>query len=61
MAKRIEHPAGGKFMTLDELAAFVADAYACGATGHETVLGKLSLLQKLQKIEVTIETTADAE
>lgn len=58
MAKSIEHEASGKFMTLDELAAFVQDAMRTGATGREIVNATVSFGQKLQKVKVSVDTTA---
>ncbi|MET9729249.1 hypothetical protein ABZZ79_00860 [Streptomyces sp. NPDC006458] len=54
MPKKIEHAPAGKFMTLEEIAAFVADAYAAGATGSDTPTGRLSFGGKLQQLVVSV-------
>ncbi|MFC8873214.1 MULTISPECIES: hypothetical protein [Streptomyces] len=55
MPKKIEHVPAGKFMTLEEIAQFVADAYAAGATGSDIPTGRLSFGGKLQQLVVTVE------
>jgi hypothetical protein len=55
--KKIEHEPAGKFMTLDEIAAFVADAFATGATGTDVPTGRLSFGGKLQQLVVTVADT----
>ncbi|MFD3714280.1 hypothetical protein [Streptomyces sp. NPDC058677] len=54
MPKKIEHEPAGKFMTLDEIAAFVADAFAAGATGADIPTGRLSFGGKLQQLVVNV-------
>lgn len=55
MPKKIEHAPAGKFMTLDEIAAFVADAFAAGARGSDVPTGRLSFGGKLQQLVVAVE------
>ncbi|MEV8124093.1 hypothetical protein AB0P07_08260 [Streptomyces sp. NPDC085944] len=55
MPKKIEHVPAGKFMTLEEISKFVADAYAAGATGSDVPTGRLSFGGKLQQLVVTVE------
>ncbi|MCU8595848.1 MULTISPECIES: hypothetical protein [unclassified Streptomyces] len=55
MPKKIEHLPAGKFMTLDEIAQFVADAYAAGASGSDIPTGRLSFGGKLQQLVVAVE------
>lgn len=50
MPKKIEHVPAGKFMTLDEISAFVADAFAAGANGSDVPTGRLSFGGKLQQL-----------
>ncbi|WP_406459744.1 hypothetical protein OH768_33730 [Streptomyces sp. NBC_01622] len=57
MSKKIEHVPAGKFMTLDEIAAFVADAFAAGATGTDVPTGRLSFGGKLQQLVATVADT----
>ncbi|MEU3289914.1 hypothetical protein [Streptomyces longwoodensis] len=57
MPKKIEHVPADRFMTLDEIAAFVADAFAAGATGDQVPKGKLSFGGKLQQLVVEIAET----
>ncbi|BDH04888.1 hypothetical protein [Streptomyces seoulensis] len=54
MPKKIEHEPAGKFLTLDEIAAFVADAYAAGANGADIPHGRLSFGGKLQQLVVSV-------
>lgn len=54
MPKKIEHEPAGKHMTLDEIAAFVADARASGARGVDVPTGRLSFGGKLQQLVVTV-------
>lgn len=56
MPKKIEHVPAGKFMTLDEIAQFVADAYAAGANGKDIPTGRLSFGGKLQQLSTTVDT-----
>ena len=58
MPKKIEHAPEGKFMTLDEIAAFVSDAFAAGANGADIPTGRLSFGGKLQQLAVGV---ADSE
>lgn len=58
MAKKIQHEASDKFMTLDEIAAFVQDARRAGATGSEIVSATVSFGQKLKDVTVSVDTTA---
>lgn len=54
--RRIEHSAPKKqALTLDELAAFVADARHAGAAGSEIVAATVSFGGKLQKISIEVE------
>lgn len=54
--KPVEHGAlKGRFLTLDEVAAWVQDAMRSGATGSEVVTGRVSFGGKLQKIRVDVE------
>ncbi|MFF9690246.1 hypothetical protein [Streptomyces sp. NPDC014623] len=55
MPKKIEHVPAGRFMTLEEIAQFVADAYAAGASGTDIPTGRLSFGGKLQQLVVTVE------
>lgn len=55
MSKKITHVPAGKFLTLDEIAAFVADAYAAGATGSDIPQGRLSFGGKLQQLVIEVE------
>lgn len=55
MPKKIQHVPAGKFMTLEEIAQFVADAYAAGAEGSDVPTGRLSFGGKLQQLVVTVE------
>jgi hypothetical protein len=57
MPKKIEHAPAGKFMTLDEIAAFVADAFAAGANGADVPTGRLSFGGKLQQLVVSVADT----
>lgn len=57
MPKTIEHKPAGKFLTLDELAKFVADAYAAGANGADIPRGRLSFGGKLQQLVVSVADT----
>ncbi|WP_405911349.1 hypothetical protein OG529_04315 [Streptomyces longwoodensis] len=57
MPKKIEHVPADRFMTLDEIAAFVADAFAAGAPGHQVPKGRLSFAGKLQQLVVEIAET----
>jgi hypothetical protein len=62
MPKKIEHEPAGKFMTLDEIAAFVADAFvadafAAGANGADVPTGRLSFGGKLQQLVVSVADT----
>ncbi|MCX5562734.1 hypothetical protein [Streptomyces sp. NBC_00038] len=57
MPKKIEHVPAGKFMTLDEIAQFVADAFAAGANGADVPTGRLSFGGKLQQLVVTVADT----
>ncbi|WP_030747597.1 hypothetical protein [Streptomyces sp. NRRL F-5135] len=56
MAKKIEHTATTRHMTLDELSAFVADAYGSGAVGTEPVHATVTLGGKLRTAHVTVPT-----
>ncbi|MGC4946189.1 hypothetical protein ACLQ2N_08280 [Streptomyces sp. DT224] len=55
MPKKIEHAPAGKHLTLEELAAFVADAYAAGAHGDDVPTARLSFSGRLQKLVVEVE------
>ncbi|MFF9088634.1 hypothetical protein ACF1BE_19820 [Streptomyces sp. NPDC014991] len=55
MPKKIEHVPAGKFLTLDEIAAFVADAYAAGAKGSDVPHGRLSFGGKVRQLVVTVD------
>lgn len=55
MPKKIEHVPTGKHMTLDEIAAFVADAFAAGASGSDIPQGRLSFGGKLQLLVIEVE------
>lgn len=57
MPKKIEHVPAGKFMTLDEISAFVADAFAAGANGADIPTGRLSFGGKLQQLTVKVADT----
>lgn len=57
MPKKIEHVPAGKFLTLDEIARFVADAFAAGANGADVPTGRLSFGGKLQQLVVEIADT----
>ncbi|SFK73720.1 hypothetical protein [Streptomyces pini] len=59
MAKEIKHTAGGKHMTLDELAAFVQDAMRTGAAGHEPVAATVTFGGKLRTVTVEVDVRAD--
>ncbi|MFI6465685.1 hypothetical protein [Streptomyces sp. NPDC050538] len=59
MAKRIEHEGVDGPMTLAELSAFVADAYASGAQGDETVGAQVTLRGKLRAVRVNAPVRAD--
>lgn len=52
--KTIEHVPAGKFMTLDEIAEFVADARAAGAQGTDTPGARVSFSGKLQRLQLTV-------
>ncbi|MGW7068730.1 hypothetical protein ACWGII_09105 [Streptomyces sp. NPDC054855] len=55
MAKKIEHVPGiDRFMTLDEIADFIAEAKAAGASGTDIPRGRLSLGGKLQRLVITV-------
>ncbi|MFC8127136.1 hypothetical protein [Streptomyces sp. NPDC057302] len=55
MPKKIEHvPGTDKFMTLDEIADFVAEAKEAGASGSDIPQGRLSLSGKLQRLVVAV-------
>ncbi|MFE4691248.1 hypothetical protein ACFRH6_14460 [Streptomyces sp. NPDC056749] len=54
MPKKIEHVPAGKFMTLDEIAQFVADAYTAGASGSDVPTARLSFGGKLQQLSTTV-------
>ncbi|MER5675785.1 hypothetical protein ABT081_02455 [Streptomyces sp. NPDC002238] len=54
MPKKIEHVPAGKFMTLEEIAQFVADAYAAGARGADIPTARLSFGGKLQQLSTTV-------
>ncbi|MFI8853668.1 hypothetical protein ACIGW3_26230 [Streptomyces sp. NPDC053499] len=60
MAKEIKHAAADKRMTLDEVSAFVADAYSAGATGSEEVAAAVTFGGKLRHVAVNVtpQTTA---
>jgi hypothetical protein len=60
MPKRIEHIAAGKHMTLDEIAAFIADARAAGAAGTAVPHGRLSLGGRLLRLDIAVEQRDDA-
>lgn len=55
MPKKIEHVPARKFMTLDEIAAFIADAFAAGANGADIPTGRLSFGGKLQQLVVEVD------
>ena len=55
MPKKIEHVPAGKFMTLDEISQFVADAFAAGAKGSDVPKGRLSFGGKLQQLVVEVD------
>ncbi|MFF7171110.1 hypothetical protein [Streptomyces pseudovenezuelae] len=55
MPKKIEHVPADEFMTLDEIAAFVADAFAAGASGDSVPKGRLSFGAKLKQLVVEID------
>ncbi|WP_431980025.1 hypothetical protein [Streptomyces qinglanensis] len=57
MAKEITHSATDKRMTLDELSAFVADAYSTGATGREPVAATVTFGGKVRNVSVSVDTT----
>lgn len=59
MAKKIEHVAGDKFMTLDEIAEFIADARAAGAAGTDVPHGRLSFGGKLQQLSIALDTVTE--
>lgn len=60
MAKKIEHEGtDGQPMTLDELSAFVADAYASGAKGDETVGAAVTLRGKLRSVKIAAPVPAE--
>lgn len=61
MAKKIEHVPADKFMTLDEIAAFVADALAAGAKGSDIPHGRLSFGGKLQQLNIAVADAAPAK
>jgi hypothetical protein len=55
--KKVEHAADkGRFLTLDEVAAFVQDAMRSGADGSTVAKATVSFGGKLQKISVDVET-----
>ncbi|MEV7867468.1 hypothetical protein AB0P17_15505 [Streptomyces sp. NPDC088124] len=54
MPKKLEHVATAKHLTLDELAAFVADAYASGATGTEPVSATVGFSAKLRTVHLIV-------
>lgn len=55
--KKVEHAAAkGRFLTLDEVAAFVQDAMRAGADGSTVVKATVSFGGKLQKLSVDAET-----
>lgn len=54
MAKKVEHEAVDNGMTLDELSAFVADAYASGAKGGETVSAAVTFRARLRSVKVIV-------
>ncbi|MEU0786500.1 hypothetical protein ABZ341_33600 [Streptomyces sp. NPDC006173] len=57
MAKRIEHVPAGKFMTLDEIAGFAADAFGAGANGADTANARLSFSGRLQQLVAEVAVT----
>ncbi|WP_406202622.1 hypothetical protein OG331_31845 [Streptomyces sp. NBC_01017] len=59
MAKKIEHEGADGPMTLDELSAFVADAYGNGAQGDETVAAAVTLRGKLRSVKVNAPVPAE--
>jgi hypothetical protein len=59
MAKKIEHEGADGPMTLDELSAFVADAYANDAMGDETVAAAVTLRGKLRSVKVNAQVPAE--
>ncbi|MFD3517723.1 hypothetical protein [Streptomyces sp. NPDC058657] len=61
MRKKIEHVPTGKHLTLDELAEFVADAYAAGASGTDVPTGRLSLAGKLQRLAIEVDASPSGE
>ncbi|WP_329151247.1 hypothetical protein OIU91_28445 [Streptomyces sp. NBC_01456] len=61
MSKKIEHVPAGKFTTLDEIAAFVADALAAGAKGSDIPHGRLSFSGKLQRLDIAVADAAPAK
>lgn len=54
MAKKIEHEAADNGMTLDEVSAFVADAFASGAKGDEIVSAAVTLRARLRSVRVNV-------
>lgn len=54
MAKKIEHEAADKGMTLDEVSAFVADAFSSGAKGNEVVGAVVTFGGKLRAVKVNV-------
>lgn len=57
MPKKIEHVPAGKFMTLDEIAGFVADAFAAGANGADAPKARLSFSGRLQQLVAEVADT----
>ncbi|MFF2189257.1 hypothetical protein [Streptomyces sp. NPDC058155] len=58
MAKKIEHVPTGKYMTLDEVAAFIADARAAGAKGTNIPHARLSFGGKLLRLDIAVDATS---
>ncbi|WP_329032243.1 hypothetical protein OIE71_04685 [Streptomyces sp. NBC_01725] len=56
MAKKIEHVPTDKYMTLDEIAAFIADARAAGAKGADIPHARLSFGGKLLRLDIAVDT-----
>lgn len=55
MPKKIEYvPGTDKFMTLDEIADFIADAKAGGASGGDIPKARVSFGGKLQMLAITV-------
>jgi len=55
MRKKIDCvPGTDKFLTLDEIFDFVADAKAAGASGADIPHGRLSLGGKLQRLVINV-------